>query len=145
MALAKWLKRREGLRNFFNESSEKIKEYLQEESISQARLVAHKKTLSITLEQLASADNEVLKLLEPDDVAGDIIESMQFLTPANELEAMIDLKLVQLTTVKDLPPSSITSSNSTNVCKLPKMELPIFKGDPLEWQGFWDQFQVSHT
>ena len=27
--------------------------------------------------------------------------------------------------------------------KLPKIELPVFSGDPLKWQGFWDQFDIS--
>ena len=27
--------------------------------------------------------------------------------------------------------------------KLLKIELPVFGGDPLKWQGFWDQFDIS--
>ena len=27
--------------------------------------------------------------------------------------------------------------------ELPKIELPVFSGDPLKWQGFWDQFDIS--
>ena len=29
------------------------------------------------------------------------------------------------------------------VCKLPKLELPKFSGNPLDWPDFWDQFQTS--
>ena len=28
-------------------------------------------------------------------------------------------------------------------CKLPKILLPEFSGDPLKWEGFWDQYQVA--
>ena len=31
----------------------------------------------------------------------------------------------------------------SNVSRLSKIELPVFKEDPLKWQGFWDQFQTS--
>ena len=27
--------------------------------------------------------------------------------------------------------------------KLPKLEFPVFKGNPLEWQSFYDQFNIS--
>ena len=36
-----------------------------------------------------------------------------------------------------------TRSISESHCKLPKLELPTFKGDALKWQGFWDQFEVT--
>ena len=28
-------------------------------------------------------------------------------------------------------------------CKLPDFEFPVFKGQPLKWRGFWDQFEVA--
>ena len=30
-----------------------------------------------------------------------------------------------------------------NSCKLPKLGLPKFSGNPIDWTGFWDQFQIS--
>lgn len=142
-SLSKWVKRREGLRNFFNSTAKTIEDYLKEESLDQPKLVSHKKTVLNILEQLATSDDEVGKLLKDDDVANDVFESMSFIVTANDLEAMIDSKLAQLNAVKNPPPSSISPSTTTNVCRLPKMELTVFKGDPLEWQGFWDQFQIS--
>ena len=32
---------------------------------------------------------------------------------------------------------------STADVKLPKLPLPKFSGDVLEWQSFWDQFKVN--
>ena len=40
-----------------------------------------------------------------------------------------------------LPPSE--SSTSQVKIKLPKLELPKFRGDITQWQGFWDQFNTS--
>ena len=34
----------------------------------------------------------------------------------------------------------ISASVSRNVSRLPKLTLPTFEGDPLEWQTFWDSF-----
>ncbi len=30
-----------------------------------------------------------------------------------------------------------------NICRLPKLSLPIFSGNPLEWQSFWDSFDTA--
>ena len=37
----------------------------------------------------------------------------------------------------------VTSNSDTLKCKLPWLEIPVFDGDPLEWQDFWDQYNVS--
>lgn len=136
------VKRRDGIRCFFKSTLASIEDYLKEESLDQAKLRGHKKTLSSIVDQLSKADDDVSKSLEPDAVAADVVESMAFIAPANELEAILDLKLSEMNTVKELAPSSIGSSSS-NACRLPKMEISVFSGDPLMWQGFWDQFQVS--
>ena len=33
--------------------------------------------------------------------------------------------------------------NKISNTKLPKLEFPVFKGNPLEWQSFYDQFNIS--
>ena len=48
-----------------------------------------------------------------------------------------------------LPPTSglettgITNSYSQATSRLPKLTLPIFTGDPLSWQIFWDSFSAA--
>ena len=43
-----------------------------------------------------------------------------------------------------IPSSGLVHANVSPVqCKLPKILLPEFSGDPLKWQGFWDQYQVA--
>ena len=56
-------------------------------------------------------------------------------------------KLVNLTSQK--PAEQIDASicgrknpSSTQI-RLPKLALPIFKGDPMDWAGFWAQFRSS--
>ncbi len=44
--------------------------------------------------------------------------------------------------------SPAASSTSTTVpvprqVKLPELELPIFKGDPIEWRPFWSMFKIT--
>ncbi|XP_061168132.1 uncharacterized protein LOC133177057 [Saccostrea echinata] len=39
--------------------------------------------------------------------------------------------------------SNSNSSNSSNFHKLPKLNLPIFEGNVLEWQSFWDSFDSA--
>ena len=43
-----------------------------------------------------------------------------------------------------IPSSGLVHANVSPVqYKLPKILLPEFSGDPLKWQGFWDQYQVA--
>ena len=39
--------------------------------------------------------------------------------------------------------SSVNTSQSSQFHKLPKLSLPIFTGNILEWQTFWDSFESS--
>ena len=41
------------------------------------------------------------------------------------------------------PGASAFTSVSQNVSRLPKLTLPTFEGDPLEWQTFWDSFNSA--
>ena len=60
--------------------------------------------------------------------------------------------LVNHTSVPQLTPTIpasathvYTSSQSLN-SRLPKLTLPVFSGDPLNWQTFWDSFnEAVHT
>ena len=45
---------------------------------------------------------------------------------------------------KDPPTTSTTSTTSDSYgVKLPKLDIPTFSGNVLEWQTFWEQFRVS--
>ena len=75
-------------------------------------------------------DEEVINLLDLDDVEGDVLDNMKVLEPTYGLQAELNLS--------ESNKSSMGSSTPSN-CRLPKLELPIFKWNALEWQGFWDQ------
>lgn len=59
--------------------------------------------------------------------------------------AQLDLKIERMRISSQSERSlnlSSSSSSSSQHLKLPKFDLPVFSGDPLNWQGFWDQFDV---
>ena len=147
MTLERKLKRREGLRLVFNNKIKSAEEYLSIENVEEAKLKAFKTMLRKATEQLSDIDDEVIALLEPDKVPNDIVESMEMQDKATFVESEIDFRISQIVKANEstsslaLPAPSVSSIS--NVSKLPKIELPVFKGDPLKWQGFWDQFQTS--
>ena len=44
---------------------------------------------------------------------------------------------------ESLPPSSNTVHMVAQTCKLPKLNLPVFSGNPLDWQSSWDSFEAA--
>lgn len=52
------------------------------------------------------------------------------------------LRIKKLLTPDKIPTTSSTTTDSTGV-RLPKLDVPKFNGDMLEWQTFWEQFRVS--
>ena len=102
--------------------------------------------------ELRALDDEVQEEIEEDQVERDLEESIEFLEPSDELLANLSLKLSELRLSKTANDSSSvvgsatasTNSFRNNIkCKLPKLEIPPFSGEPLEWQGFWDRFNLS--
>ena len=143
MALQKAQNSREGIRVVFTELCVKIQSYLEKENVSQAKLLGYKKSLSKIVDQLSIADDDVSKKLNAEDIQADVVESMRLIQPADEIEAAIDIKLSEISLIKNPPVFSVSPSTVSNACRLPKIDLIAFEGDPLKWQGFWDQFQVS--
>ncbi len=48
----------------------------------------------------------------------------------------------------DTPTTQVQSTNTISVvsqtmCKLPKLNLRVFSGNPLDWQCFWDSFDAA--
>jgi hypothetical protein len=79
-----------------------------------------------------------------------VVEHMKALEPSYHVLAKVDLRLAAFNQ-STRPINTLGASDGNNVqaqgsavhCRLPKMQLPEFSGDPLAWQGFWDQFQVA--
>eukprot|EP00117_Sycon_ciliatum_P031421 scpid56680/ scgid24579/ len=70
---------------------------------------------------------------ESDDTCGTRARNLE-----NILTELVDLNKANMSQGQ----TSQTPSNSTGV-RLPKLELPKFNGDILQWNGFWDVFQHS--
>uniref|UniRef100_A0A7M5WXV2 DUF1758 domain-containing protein n=1 Tax=Clytia hemisphaerica TaxID=252671 RepID=A0A7M5WXV2_9CNID len=146
MTLDRKLKRREGLRAFLKSTMENIEKYLKGDDISEAKLRSFKSMLDSTCAQLSDINEEILPLLDPEKISDDVVQSMGLMFPATEIDACLDIKLLEIAKSNgsasvSLPTASVSSGAS--VSRLPKIELPTFKGDPLKWQGFWDQFKIS--
>ena len=142
MATIRKINRRKGLRAHVQTVMGQLSEALNDEASSKSSLLALRNSLSVGLEQIAVLDDEILGLLDPDDVETDVIEGLKIVEPSHRLLVEVGLRVESLSIDKHSSSSS-TVTSSVIRCKLPKIELPIFHGNPLKWQGFWDQFNTS--
>ncbi|CAB3986888.1 Hypothetical predicted protein [Paramuricea clavata] len=89
-------------------------------------------------------------MLDPKEIEAAVVEHMKALEPSYHVLAKVDLRLAAFNQ-STKPINTLGASGGNNVqaqgsavhCRLPKMKLPEFSGDPLALQGFWDQFQVA--
>lgn len=95
---------------------------------------------------------EILSLVKPEEIEAEVINHMKSLEPTYQVLAQAELKLEQFKHSQHINTASLqfglslgghSSSSPQAYCKLPKLDLPQFAGNPLGWQGFWDQFRVS--
>ena len=148
-ALDKSKGRLAGLTVYSKTLLQELDRYVSSEDCEQAKLLGLRNTVSSILEQLAVVHNEIINMLEPKDIEAAVVEHMTALQPSYHVLAKVDLKLAafnSLTPVNTLGASSgnnIQAQSTAVQCRLPKMQLSEFSGDPLAWQGFWDQFQVA--
>jgi len=143
--LLKKINQRKATRTQTSGVIKKIEKHLADESTTHTKLLGLKNNLVSKLEQLNYLNDEVMNFLKPEEVERDVLECMEFTDPTHELLAEVTSKLQSLAvTHSEVGQASASSAKSTSSrCRLPKFELPIFKGDPLSWQGFWDQFSTS--
>ena len=145
MALARKQARRSALRTTLNQVTDKTKIALQEIASTEAKLMGLKSRLEINIENLGHLDDEIVSSLEAEAVAQDAIESVKVSEPTHELLASLQLKIekFRLEAVKESRQDSERASSSSSLtrsCKLPKLELIVFKGDILQWRSFEEQF-----
>ena len=86
-------------------------------------------------------DDEIINVQKPENVEADIMESMAINDLYHEAEAESFLILEEFK-INETAKNSEKSKNFSASRKLPKIELPIFNGDPLHWQRFWNQFNI---
>ena len=140
MTLARKTARREGIRTHLATVLKQVGEALEKESVSHSELLGLRNQMESVVDELIKIDSEISALLSTEEIANDFIACMKVLEPTHLLRAELGLKLEAMSSsTETVTAPSVTSQH----CKLPKLELPIFKGDPLQWQGFWDQFSAS--
>ena len=102
--------------------------------------------------KLAIVHNEILALCKPEEIESEVVEHMKSLEPVHQCLATIHLETkkieqtqgsMTISNLNSLPNSVAHDTNQHVQCKLPKMQMPEFNGDPLRWQGFWDRYEVS--
>lgn len=139
--------KRNGLRSYVSGILGNLRNVLDDESTPRHRFAGLKANLEKAIQDLSNVDEQIINVLESEDVEVDVYESMKFLEEPQFVLAELDEKLKNLSVIDVDKASSLTSHHSSssfsNNCKLPKLELLLFSGDPLSWQGFWDQFQIS--
>lgn len=99
--------------------------------------------LNDRLANLDAIQSETEVELDPKDLDKDLDEAHQFREVAVSLRRMPSEKLTELQKRDDDGGSQSSSGSSATNARLPKLELPRFKGEVTEWQSFWDQF-TSH-
>lgn len=80
--------------------------------------------------------------LDEADLENDIEESANYRDQARGPRIKAAKLLAALLADDKDSHSSGTRSTAKADVKLPKLELPDFSGEPLEWQSFWDQFRA---
>ena len=142
-ALTRKQSRRKAIHKELDLNLKECKGAIEDPKCTRVVLLGLKGNLDRTINRLNQIDEEILNSLDPDSIEDDMSESMMVLRPTYEILAGLTMKLEKLSlpaSTTAIPPS--TSSVNVN-CKLPELELPLFKGQALKWQGFWDQFNVA--
>ena len=87
-----------------------------------------------------------MSLIKPEEIETEVVAHMTSLEPVHGVIAAAELRLEKIYQQdSSMPMTNMNSGGTENTthCKLPKIKMPEFSGDPLMWQGFWDQYQAS--
>ena len=148
--LKKKMSRRKGLRSSYSNAVSNAKKVLESSNPSTSKLLGAKSKLISVSEQLSKINEEIFELIEADDVESDVLESESVTCELDEILAELSLCLesVNASHGKSNSRSSIGAAINPNTVdlqfnsKLPKLDFPVFKGNPIDWT-FCDQFKTS--
>ena len=116
----------------------------------EAELVAQREVLKKKAALLTKLDEEILELLADDDIEDEIeaSENLQVMiqTKISEIDVMMkraaDVK-EKKEKEKETPKAAAPIVTEAEEMKLPKFEVPEFRGDPKEYRAFWEAFEVA--
>lgn len=104
------------------------------------RLQLHEEQIGDSKRDLSAVKSELISL--------DLEDTDELVTKQTESEQLLfdcSLKVKELLAKSSIPTSSSstrTPSESTGL-KLPKLDVPTFNGNILQWRNFWEQFVIS--
>jgi hypothetical protein len=102
----------------------------------------HLSELEMALDELKAVQRDYSMTLDDVDYEGDADEAYEFL---KELSSLRRRALRHLEELKRSP--SLTEERRPSSCSaavaLPKLELPKFSGNVMQWQEFWQKFEVT--
>ena len=84
-----------------------------------------------------------LSLENEDAILNDITTAADFRDSARKVRTLATEKFKELSGDSGNKSATHVSSFSMTDVKLPKLNLPVFNGDVLQWQSFWDQFVAA--
>ena len=84
-----------------------------------------------------------LSLEDEDAILNDITTAADFRDSARKVRTLATEKFKELSGDSGNKSATHVSSFSMTGVKLPKLNLPVFNGDVLQWQSFWDQFVAA--
>ena len=120
------------------------------DSTQRIRLSVIKQQLDVKLNLLSDMDKEILTRCELDAIVNELEESEAVTANIISCKQKIEEKLTVVTPVTSTPVSpmlhaSLPPPSSIAVAKprLPRLQLPRFKGDVKNWPAFWDSFKSA--
>ena len=143
--LARKTAKRKALRFQFDKLVSQVQSSIENSETPRAKILPLKSSLEEVHFNLNNIDKEILNLCDEDEVEKETLESMKVLEPYHFVmaELVSSLEKFDVVSLRSRSPPLVK-----NNCKLPKLELPgnlklKFPGNPVDWPGFWDQFQTS--
>ena len=84
-----------------------------------------------------------LSLEDEDAILNDITTAADFRDSAKKVRTLATEKFKEHSEDSENKSAAYVSSFSITDVKLPKLNLPVFNGDMLQWQSFWEQFVAA--
>ena len=146
--LTKKRKIRGGHRAYVTEILNTVKETLESyEAADEIKIKQHKLTLEERLQTLQKLDDQILELTDDDSIVNEIEEAGNFRAEVHETLLRIDQLLTD--NKNDKPDHNVSvgsgvvseasaSCGTKHVACLPKLVLQKFKGEPCQWQTWWN-------
>ena len=139
------INQRKGHRAYVTRIINNVKSILEDYSEKDRnRLLSYKTSLGEKLFVLNGLNGEVLNSMPNDEhaVEEEIVRSSEITDEINEMMFAIDSKL-NINELSNSPSFLAPSTHHVNETKLPKLSLPLFSGNVVEYQGFWDSFNAA--